>query len=108
VQFVDAMLASDTRRDRVRIAFANPDTKLKPNMFATVTLLLPQPPQIFVPQSAILMTNDTTTVLVEVSAWAFQRRSVELGLDEGSEVRIVKGLNGGERVVVRGGVLVND
>jgi cobalt-zinc-cadmium efflux system membrane fusion protein len=108
VQFVDAMLASDTRRDRVRIAFTNPDTKLKPNMFATVTLLLPQPPQIFVPQSAILMNNDTTTVLVEVSAWAFQRRSVELGLDEGSEVRIVKGLNGGERVVVRGGVLVND
>jgi membrane fusion protein, heavy metal efflux system len=108
VQFVDAMLASDTRRDRVRIAFTNPDTKLKPNMFATVTLLLPQPPQIFVPQSAILMNNDTTTVLVEVSAWAFQRRSVELGLDEGSEVRIVKGLNGGERVVVRGGVLIND
>jgi membrane fusion protein, heavy metal efflux system len=108
VQFVDAVLAADTRRDRVRIPFANPGAKLKPNMFATATFLLPQPRQVFVPLSAILMNNDSTTVLVEVNPWTFQRREVELGLDEGSTVRIVNGLKPGERVVVKGGVLLND
>jgi cobalt-zinc-cadmium efflux system membrane fusion protein len=108
VQFVDAVLASDTRRDRVRIAFANSGMKLKPNMFATATFLLPQPQQVFVPQSAILMNNDSTTVLVEVAPWVFARREVELGLDEASAVRILNGLNAGERVVVKGGVLLND
>jgi cobalt-zinc-cadmium efflux system membrane fusion protein len=108
VQFVDAVLAADTRRDRVRIAFANPGAKLKPNMFATATFLLPQPRQVFVPLSAILMNNDSTTVLVEVAPWAFERRQVELGLDEGSDVRILKGLQPGERVVIKGGVLISD
>jgi cobalt-zinc-cadmium efflux system membrane fusion protein len=108
VQFVDAVLAADTRRDRVRIAFANSDGKLKPNMFATATFLLPQPRQVFVPLSAILMNNDSTTVLVEVTPWAFERREVELGLEEGSAVRILNGLKPGERVVTRGGVLLND
>jgi cobalt-zinc-cadmium efflux system membrane fusion protein len=54
------------------------------------------------------MNNDSTTVLVEVAPWAFERRQVDLGLDEGSAVRILSGLKPGERVVIKGGVLLGD
>ncbi|MET3134554.1 cobalt-zinc-cadmium efflux system membrane fusion protein [Oxalobacteraceae bacterium GrIS 1.11] len=108
VAFVGAVLEADTRRNKARIAFANPDGKLKPNMFASVDLLVPQAAQMTVPSSALLMNNDSTTVFVEVAPWTFVRRSVELGTEDGDTVRVVAGLRAGERVVVRGGVLLND
>jgi cobalt-zinc-cadmium efflux system membrane fusion protein len=108
VSFVSAVLQADTRRDLVRIAVANPDGRLKPNMFATASFDIAQAAQVFVPESALLMNNDSTTVFVEVSPWTFERRTVELSYDEGAGTRVLKGLKAGDRVVVRGGVLLND
>ncbi len=108
VTFVNAFLEPDTRRNKTRIAFPNPDGKLQPNMFATVKIALTQPNQVIIPLSSILMNNDTTTVYVETTPWTFVKRDVELGTEDGENVRILSGLNAGERVVTSGGVLVND
>ncbi|WP_449426723.1 efflux RND transporter periplasmic adaptor subunit [Rhodanobacter umsongensis] len=108
VSFVSPVLQADTRRDLVRVAVANPDGRLKPNMFANASFDIPQPAQVFVPESALLMNNDSTTVFVEVAPWTFERRSVELSYDETAGARVVKGLKAGDRVIVKGGVLLND
>ena len=108
VSFVSPLLQPDTRRDMVRVAVANPDGRLKPNMFASASFDIPQPAQVFVPESALLMNNDSTTVFVEVSPWTFARRTVELSYDETAGARVVKGLQAGDRVIVKGGVLLND
>jgi cobalt-zinc-cadmium efflux system membrane fusion protein len=108
VATVGSVLQPDTRRGMVRIVMANADGRLKPNMFATATFAAPAPAQVFVPDSALLMNNDSTTVLVEVSPWTFQRRTVQLGDDEGAGTRVLSGLHQGDRVVVKGGVLLNE
>lgn len=108
VSFVSPVLQADTRRDMVRVAVANPDGRLKPNMFANASFNIPQPAQVFVPESALLMNNDNTTVFVEVAPWTFERRTVELSYDETAGARVVKGLQAGDRVIVKGGVLLND
>ena len=108
VSTISSVLQPDTRRGMVRVVIANADGRLKPNMFATVTFAAAQPAQVFVPQSALLMNNDTTTVLVEVKPWTFQRRTVELGSDEGAVTQVLGGLRQGDRIVVKGGVLLND
>ncbi|WP_296000792.1 efflux RND transporter periplasmic adaptor subunit [Rugamonas sp.] len=108
VAFVGAALEADSHRNKARISFANADGKLKPNMYASVGLVLPQAAQVSVPASALLMNNDSSTVFVEVAPWTYQRRSVELGAEDGDAVRIVSGLRAGERIVTRGGVLLND
>ena len=105
---VSPVLEPDTRRAKVRILFDNADGRLKPNMFATAVFAVPQASTVTVPPSALLMNNDSTTVLVEVAPWTFTRRVVELGTEDGESVRIVAGLKRGERVVTRGGVLLND
>lgn len=108
VGFVSQVLQADTRRDMVRAVFGNTDGRLKPNMFAKASIAVPQPAQVFVPESALLMNNDNTTVFVEVSPWTFERRTVVLSYDETAGARVVKGLKAGDRVVVKGGVLLND
>jgi cobalt-zinc-cadmium efflux system membrane fusion protein len=108
VSFVTAVLDPDTRRNKVRVAFDNPDGRLKPNMFASAMVAVAQPAQVFVPETALLMNNDSVTVFVEVSPWTFARRTVELGYDETSGARVIAGLKAGDRVLVKGGVLLND
>ena len=74
VLFVSDVIEPDTRRNKVRIEFQNPDKALKPNMFATVTFVAPPVSRITVPNSALLMTNEKTSVFVEVESWALERR----------------------------------
>ncbi len=108
VLFVSDVVDADTRRNKVRIAFANADYALKPNMFATVTLASAEVSRIVLPASALLMNNDRTTVFVAVAPWTFERRTVDPQLEEGDAVAIRSGINPGDQVVVKGGILLND
>ena len=108
VSFVNAFLEPDTRRNKTRIAFTNPNGKLQPNMYATIKIATTQPNQVIIPVSSIVMNNDTTSVFVETTPWTLERRDVELGAEDGENIRILKGLSAGDRVVTAGGVLVND
>ena len=48
------------------------------------------------------------TVFVETGDWVFERRVVELSLEEGLEVALSSGVKPGEQVVIKGGILLND
>jgi cobalt-zinc-cadmium efflux system membrane fusion protein len=108
VLFVSDVIEPDSRRNKLRIAFANADHALKPNMFATVTLLGAPYSRIVLPSSALLMNNDRTSVFVAVAPWTFERRLVDPELEEGTSIAIRSGINAGDQVVVKGGILLND
>jgi len=108
VLFISDVIEPDSRRNKVRIAFENADHALKPNMFATVTLLGAPRSRVVLPSSALLMNNDRTSVFVAVAPWTFERRTVDLDLDEGTSVAIRSGINAGDQVVIKGGILLND
>jgi membrane fusion protein, heavy metal efflux system len=108
VLFVSDVIEPDSRRNKVRIAFANADYSLKPNMFATVTMLAAEQSRIVLPAAALLMNNDRTTVFVAVAPWTFERRTVDPELEQGNSVAIRSGINPGDQVVVKGGILLND
>jgi cobalt-zinc-cadmium efflux system membrane fusion protein len=108
VSSVSDVLESDSRRDKVRIAVPNADYSLRPNMFASVSLLAAAATQVIVPTSALLMNNDRTSVFVATAPWTFSRRVVDMRLGEGSTAVILGGLKAGEQVVVKGGILLND
>ncbi len=108
VLFVSDVLEPDTRRTKVRIAFDNPEKTLKPNMFADAVFEGPSLPRLSVPASALLMNNESTTVFVEVSPWAFERREVEIDFQEGDNAFLKKGVKSGDRVVTKGAVRLND
>jgi multidrug efflux pump subunit AcrA (membrane-fusion protein) len=47
-------------------------------------------------------------VLVEVAPWTFEARNVEIGFQQGDQAVLTSGVKGGDRIVVRGGVLLGD
>jgi membrane fusion protein, heavy metal efflux system len=108
VLFISDIIEPDSRRDKLRIAFPNADVSLKPNMFATVTLVGPKETRVILPTSALLMNNDRTSVFVATAPWTFERRTVEAQLEEGPTVTLGSGVKDGEQVVVKGGILLND
>jgi membrane fusion protein, heavy metal efflux system len=108
VLFIADVIDSDSRRGKIRIAFANGDYALKPNMFATVMLTGAASSLIVLPSSALLMNNDRTSVFVATAPWTFERRNVDAQLEEGSAVAIRSGVSAGEQVLVKGAILLND
>jgi cobalt-zinc-cadmium efflux system membrane fusion protein len=108
VLFVSDVLEPDTRRTKVRIAFANPDMRLKPNMFANATFIAPERPMPEVPTTALVLRNESDQVFVEVEPWVFEARPIEVAFQQGKDAIVAHGLKAGDRVVVKGAVLLND
>jgi membrane fusion protein, heavy metal efflux system len=108
VLFVSDVLDPDTRRTKVRISFANPDIRLKPAMFANVRFFTPRQTAPVVPTSALVLKNDADRVFVEVAPWMFEPRAVDTSFQQGNQVVVRSGVKAGDRVVVKGGVLLND
>ena len=61
-----------------------------------------------IPTSALILKNEGEHVFIEVAPWIFETRPVEIDFQEGEQAIIAAGLKAGERVVVKGGVLLND
>jgi cobalt-zinc-cadmium efflux system membrane fusion protein len=108
VLFVSDILDPDTRRTKVRIAFDNPDLRLKPNMFAEATFLAPKETAPVIPTQALILKDETDQVFIEVAPWTFEARPVEVSFQQGDTAVIARGLKPGERIVKKGGVLLND
>ncbi len=97
-----------TRTLKVRFVTANPDLRLKPEMFATVTLFVGGAQDaIVVPPAAVLTEGPNAFVYVALDRRTFARRRVELAPDASADARrIVKGIRPGDRVVTSGAVLL--
>jgi cobalt-zinc-cadmium efflux system membrane fusion protein len=108
VLFVSNVLDPDTRRTKVRINLENPENRFKPGMFANVTFFAPKQTVPMVPTTALFLKDDVSQVFVEAAPWTFESRRVDVGFQQGDEAAIRNGLSAGDRVVIRGGVLLND
>lgn len=108
VAFVADLLDPDTRTVKVRVAYDNHDGRLKPGMFAKVSFAGVQHEAITVPTTALIQNEAQTLVFVESAPWKFEARPVTVGAHSGDASEILTGLNAGERVVSKQGVLLND
>lgn len=107
VLFVGDLLDPDTRTIKVRVAFDNRDSRLKPGMFATMTFTSAPLPEVVVRTTALVLQGDHSYVFAELAVpWTFERRPIEVGETQGELAVITKGLEAGTRVVMRDAVLL--
>jgi cobalt-zinc-cadmium efflux system membrane fusion protein len=106
VIFVDSVVDPDTRTVKVRTEVANPDGRLKPDMFANVQIVTDvNRAAISVPQSAVLNDEGKTIVFV-ADGNTFDKRQVQAGIQDNDRVEIIDGLKAGDKVVVKGNYLL--
>ena len=108
VLFVSDVLDADTRRTKVRIAFDNADGRLRPGMFATATFHAGSRMLVIAPTSALVLKDDLTQVYVETAPWRFEPRTIDIAFQQGEQAFIADGIKAGDRIVVKGGVLLGD
>jgi cobalt-zinc-cadmium efflux system membrane fusion protein len=97
-----------TRRVQVRCELANPDNRLKPEMYARITLLSDENQRaVRVPNSAIITEGVYSYVFVEKSVGVFEKHRLSLRLQDRNFSYVESGLKAGERIVVSGALLLN-
>jgi cobalt-zinc-cadmium efflux system membrane fusion protein len=106
VLFVADVLDPDTRTAKVRIAYPNTDGRLRPAMFATVTLKTWDTQELTVPTTALVLIGEHTTVFVQVAPNTYEQRSVTTGEQQGGRTIIKSGVEAGDKVLIREGALL--
>ncbi|HZR72924.1 efflux RND transporter periplasmic adaptor subunit [Bradyrhizobium sp.] len=108
---IEPQIQSDTRNIRVQATIANPDKILKPGMFTTTTVVLPDKPAVVtVPETAVDYTlyGDSVFVITEKkgddgkTSLTAVRTFVRTGDRVDGRAEILEGLKTGDRVVAVG------
>jgi multidrug efflux system membrane fusion protein len=108
---IEPQIATDTRNIRVQATLDNPDHILKPGMFATTTVVLPDKPAVVtVPETAVDYTlyGDSVFLITEKkeddgkTSLTVVRTFVRSGNRVNGRAEILSGLKAGDRVVAVG------
>ena len=100
LDYIYPTLDPQTRTLRVRLRFANPERKLKPNMFAQLTIYSDVAEDtLVVPREAVIRTGSQDRVVMALADGEFKSVAVQLGLVGKHQAQILSGLQAGDRVV---------
>lgn len=92
----------------IKIYMENKDGKIKPGMFTNVEIPLEIRNDVLsVPSQAIIIRDEKNLVYI-VEDGKSMEREIELGLDTGREVEVLKGLNENDIVIIKGQNYVKD
>lgn len=107
VAYVYPTLSAETRTLKVRFEFPNPGLRLKPQMYADVTLALDPATGVVIPDSALIDTGVRQIVFVDLGGGSFEPREVKVGVRGDGKAMILSGVKEGERVAVGANFLLD-
>jgi cobalt-zinc-cadmium efflux system membrane fusion protein len=105
VSQVGDWIEPDARTVEVRVVVANPDHRLKPNMFATADLSVQTRSAaqgVVLPADAVQRVDGVDAVFIEQGPGRFVLRPVSVGARSSDRVQLAFGVTLGERVVIQG------
>jgi len=109
VSFISPTVDPTTRTVRVRCLVQNAGGLLKPDMFAQVKInSAQQQSALVVPAEAVVSEGNDAVVFVEEAPGRFRRQRVQVGHEAGGRVVASGGLRPGERIVIRGALLLGE
>ena len=108
VDYIYPVLDPKTRTLQVRLRFDNPNERLKPNMYARVTIFgKSHPGALSIPREALIRGQDVDRVVVALGNGSYTVHEVMSGIESGSWVEIVAGLDEGDEVVTSAQFLID-
>lgn len=107
IAFVYPTLDASTRTLRVRVELENPDMKLRPGMYADVTVQLAAATALVIPGEALVDTGEYQYVFLAKEGGRFEPRRVRAGTRAGDKVQILEGIAAGDSVVTTANFLLD-
>jgi len=108
VDYVYPVLDPVTRTLQVRLRFENPGERMKPNMYARVTIFgKSHPGALSIPREALIRGARFDRVVVAIGDGSFVVREVISGIESGEWVEIKSGLEVGDDVVTSSQFLID-
>lgn len=110
VQQIGAVVNAESRRAPVQLALTDKDLPegLRAGMQARVGIAVERSAEMRVPIGAVLIQGENRSVVfVQTGEHAFEARTVTLGAPVRGWVPVISGLKSGERIVVRGALLLD-
>ena len=109
VESINPRVDPDSRRAQAYLAFGKPVDGLRAGMLAQIALHVRAQEGMSVPVAAVLIKDGKRRVVyVERADGSFEVREVRTGRNRDGQVEILQGLAPGERVVVRGALLLDN
>lgn len=102
ITYVGAVIDPTTRTLTVRAEVSNADRRLRPEMFAEVTVVTDEQSVVTVPRTAVQQVGSRTVVFLIRGARKFESREVLLGQASTEHIQVVSGLAVGDEVVTQG------
>lgn len=97
----------DTRTAKARIEIDNPEQKLKPGMFANITLKKDLGEAVVIPDDAVIDTGTRKIIFVKTAAARFEPRDIKVGPRIENRFAVLAGLKEGEEVVTSAHFLID-
>jgi RND family efflux transporter MFP subunit len=109
VQELSPVLDSASRTLRIRLRFAERDSRIRAGMFATVSLVTNTRRDVpVIPRGAAINTYGSWIVFVVDQGGIARRQAVSLGIENETAVEVLSGLELGDRVVSAGQNFLSD
>jgi Cu(I)/Ag(I) efflux system membrane fusion protein len=100
VDYIYPVLDPRTRTLRVRLQFDNPGERLKPNMYASVTIFgRTHQDALSIPRDALIRASGNDRVVVALGDGRYRVHEVMTGIESGEWVEIIAGIAAGVSVV---------
>jgi Cu(I)/Ag(I) efflux system membrane fusion protein len=100
VDYVYPVLDPKTRTLRARLLFENPGERLKPNMYARVSIYGKlHPNALSIPREALIRAPERDRVVVALGDGKFRVHEVMTGMESGEFVEILAGIEEGDEIV---------
>jgi Cu(I)/Ag(I) efflux system membrane fusion protein len=107
IDYIYPTITADTRTVKVRLKLANPDYKLKPQMFANVEIKINTGKKLMIPESAVIDTGEGMVAYVDLGNGSFEPREIKTGLRMDGSIEVLRGLKEGEKVVSSANFLID-
>ncbi len=107
VTYISPEMDPKTRTLKIRVELANPDFKIKPDMYANVELKTDYGKKLSIPQEAVLDSGANQIVFIAKEGGYFEPRKITPGPRVDGRLIVLDGLKAGERVVTSANFLID-
>ncbi|MCR5732106.1 MAG: efflux RND transporter periplasmic adaptor subunit [Sphaerochaetaceae bacterium] len=108
ITYTSPTLDTTTRSRSIKAKLDKDDDRVIAGMYARLNVITEEKDDVVViPYSAVTVTNDSSYVFI-ISGDQAVKTEVEIGIREGSNAEITKGLKAGDKLVTRGQTLLSD